>query len=367
MITNCNKDGVKLLMFTMLTEKNASSRVVCYQFEDYLASNGIQVRFCPPSSVRQQEFLLEQAKKYFPGQNYLLAKIYWYLIVLPKRLRDILRIPFYDVVFIQRSMFNYASPPIFERIVTLLHKKTIYNFDDAIYLRLPRHVERRVRWARWVMTGNENLADFAQRHNPNVRVIESCVDTDNYYRPKSCYRAGNPLVIGWVGNPVNFRNLDVLCEAVCELSKKYDTVLRIVCSRPYVPVKRAVPIEFVEWSLEHDVTNLLAFDIGTMPLVDNEYSRGKEGYKLKQYMACGLPVVCSPVGKNRELVEDRVTGLWASTKEEWVERLSMLIESEALRERLGKAGRRFIDHHYSLRVIAPQLKELIKDVYRTSQ
>lgn len=354
---------MRLLCFTMLTIKNASSRVWCYQFGDYLTSHGIEVRFCPPSSVRQQEFFLEPAKQHFPGQNYLLSKTYWYLIVLPNRLRDILRVPFYDVVFIQRSVFDYASSPVFERIVTLLHKKTIYNFDDAIYLRLPRHMARRVRWAPWVVTGNKNLAEFARRHNPNVRVIESCVDTDNYYRPKSSYKAGNPLVIGWVGNPVNFRNLDVLCEAVYELSKKYDTVLRIVCSRPYVAAEQDVPIEFVKWSLEDEVTNLLALDIGVMPLVDNEYNRGKEGYKLKQYMACGLPVVCSPVGKNRELVEDGAMGFWASTKEEWVEKLSMLIESESLRERLGKAGRAFIEQHYSLRVIAPELKQLIEDVY----
>ncbi len=354
---------MRLLIFTMLTEINASSRVVCYQFGDYLVSNGFQVRFCPPSSVRQQQLFLEQEKKSFPGQNYLLSRIYWYLIVLPNRLRDILRVPFYDVVFIQRSMFDYASPPIFERIVTLLHKRTIYNFDDAIYLRLPEQMSRRLRWMRWVATGNENLAEFAQRYNPNVRVIESCVNTDNYYHPKSGYKVGNPLVIGWAGNPVNFRNLEVFWEAVCELSKNVDIVLRIVCSSPYIPAKQDIPLEFVRWSLEEEVTNLLAFDIGTMPLMDNEYNRGKEGYKLKQYMACGLPVICSPIGKNRELVEDGVTGLWASTKEEWIKKLSMLIESQVLREHLGKAGRAFIEQYYSLQVIAPQLKELIEDVY----
>jgi glycosyltransferase involved in cell wall biosynthesis len=354
---------MRLLCFTMLTIKNASSRVLCYQFGGYLTSHGIEVRFCPPSSVRQQEFFLEQAKKYFRGQNWLLSKIYWYLIVLPNRLRDILRVPFYDVVFIQRRMFDYASPPIFERIVTLLHKKTIYNFDDAIYLRLPKHMARRVRWARWVVTGNENLAEFARRYNPTVRVIESCVDTDNYYRAKSDYAAHRPVVIGWTGTPYSFCDLPILEEALDSIAKKYDIVFRVISSKPYSFNKTNIRAEFVRWQLEREVENLLGFDVGVMPLADNEYNRAKEGYKIKQYMACGLPVVCSPVGKNRELVEDDVTGFWACSKEEWIEKLSMLIESEALRGRLGKAGRAFIEQHYSLRVIAPQLKQLIEDVY----
>jgi glycosyltransferase involved in cell wall biosynthesis len=89
-------------------------------------------------------------------------------------------------------------------------------------------------------------------------------------------------------------------------------------------------------------------DIGIMPLADNEWSKGKCGFKLIQYGALGIPSVTSPVGVNTDIIQDGVNGYLASTDEEWVEKLSLLIKNEDLRKQLGKAGRKTVEDQYSV-------------------
>jgi glycosyltransferase involved in cell wall biosynthesis len=92
-----------------------------------------------------------------------------------------------------------------------------------------------------------------------------------------------------------------------------------------------------------------------MPLVDDPWSWGKCGLKIIQYQGVGVPVVCTPVGINKDLVEDGTNGYWAMTPEEWEKKLSLLIESSELRERMGREGRRRVLENYTSRVCAPRL------------
>src|SRR5438874_1070790 len=92
------------------------------------------------------------------------------------------------------------------------------------------------------------------------------------------------------------------------------------------------------WSESTEVAELQRFDVGIMPLRDAPMERGKCGYKLIQYMACGRPVVASPVGASRQIVEHGTNGFLASTAAEWVAALRAL-QDPALRRRMGAAGR----------------------------
>jgi len=103
-------------------------------------------------------------------------------------------------------------------------------------------------------------------------------------------------------------------------------------------------------------------DIGIMPLPDEPWARGKCGYKLIQYMACGLPVVASPVGVNSEIVQHGVNGFLAQTEEEWAEAIQTLAESDKLRARMGEEGRRIAHTQYSLETWGPKLAKLIRSV-----
>ncbi|KKT72855.1 MAG: Glycosyltransferase [Microgenomates group bacterium GW2011_GWA2_44_7] len=118
------------------------------------------------------------------------------------------------------------------------------------------------------------------------------------------------------------------------------------------------------WSMEEEIEDLKTFDIGIMPMPDNEWTRGKCGFKAILYMNMGIPCVCSPVGVNREIITDGVNGFLAGTDEEWIEKLSLLIENAELRKKLGMAGRKTVEEKYSVNINAPRCLEIFKRVYK---
>jgi len=123
-----------------------------------------------------------------------------------------------------------------------------------------------------------------------------------------------------------------------------------------------LPVEARSWSEASEVAEIQQFDIGIMPLPDEPFERGKCGYKLIQYMACGKPVVASPVGANTSIVRDGIEGFLASTDAEWMQLLGILCDDNALRQRMGAAGRVRVEAEYSLQVAAPHLERLLCSV-----
>jgi len=107
-------------------------------------------------------------------------------------------------------------------------------------------------------------------------------------------------------------------------------------------------IQGVDWAAATEVRDLSEFDIGVMPLPDDEWARGKCGLKGLQYMALEIPTVMSPVGVNTEIIEDGRNGFLAAREDEWVEKLANLIESAGLRRELGQAARRTVEERYSV-------------------
>jgi glycosyltransferase involved in cell wall biosynthesis len=120
-----------------------------------------------------------------------------------------------------------------------------------------------------------------------------------------------------------------------------------------------VPCRHVPWSEESEVGSIQAFDVGIMPLLDEPWERGKCGYKLIQYMACGKPVIASPVGANRSIVKHGVTGFLASSEKEWTEALIRLRDDVSLRTRTGAAGRADVERRYCTSVTAPRLADVL--------
>jgi glycosyltransferase involved in cell wall biosynthesis len=108
-------------------------------------------------------------------------------------------------------------------------------------------------------------------------------------------------------------------------------------------------IQGVSWIKEDELKELSGIDIGIMPLPDDEWSRGKCGLKGLQYMALEIPAVMSPVGVNTEIISDGTNGFLARTEDEWVNKISALVESATLRSKIGKAGRATVEERYSVK------------------
>ena len=168
-------------------------------------------------------------------------------------------------------------------------------------------------------------------------------------------------MVGWIGTPTTATYLKSLGPTLSRLAPQHPYVLRVSGS--------GQPIEFSgvttvneRWTLEREVELFNTCDIGVYPLNDDEWAKGKCGFKAIQFMACGVPVVAADVGVNRDIIQDGVNGFLASTEQEWDEKLGRLLADAALRQRIGAAGRKTIEERYSLAVNAPRLASLLREV-----
>lgn len=248
----------------------------------------------------------------------------------------------------------------------------VFELDDAIHLRRPRRpdLEPQRSWlrtakfaatcrlARVVVVGNEVLAGTARRWARRVEVVPTPVELDRY--PERAPADRRPRTLVWIGLPENLDQLETLRPVVGRLAREVpDLALRVVCSR--FPDWPEVRVEGVPWTAEGEPEALASAGVGLMPLVDNEWTRGKCAFKLLQYMASGLPCVASPVGANAGVVEEGGSGLLASTPEQWEGALRRLLGDPQLCLRMGRAGRERVRRDFDLRVVIPRLADLLEE------
>lgn len=269
----------------------------------------------------------------------------------------------FDAVFLHRRLLNGLD-------YTLLRKnarRLIYDFDDAVMFRdsnasrlYSRRREDRFRrtagGSDLVLAGNDYLAGLAAPFSREVVTLPTVIDLSSY--PSSPARERGE-VIGWMGSRSNFIYLDLLRGVLPALRKaRPGYQLRVVSDGDYSPPG----VTNKRWTLSGEVDDLLGFSLGIMPLKDDLWSRGKCAFKIIQYFAAFLPVVCSPVGTSREVVEEGVSGYFARTEREWVDRLTELLSSPEKRDRMGRAGRRLVEEKYSLSGMVPKMAEILESV-----
>ena len=92
-----------------------------------------------------------------------------------------------------------------------------------------------------------------------------------------------------------------------EFDNQHPFVLRVSGAGEPLDVP-GVPTEQPGWTLDGEVELFNTCDVGVYPLADDEWSRGKCGFKAIEFMACGVPVVAAAVGVNREIIDDGVNG-----------------------------------------------------------
>lgn len=276
-----------------------------------------------------------------------------------KRLADVRRYPNYDIVFVQREAWMLGTT-FFESQVRGSGAKLVFDFDDSIWLmdtsaankkwewlKNPRKTEQNIRLADLVFAGNPYLADYARQFNRNVHIVPTTIDTDAY-TPGPASDAKGPLTIGWSGSVTTIRHFEFARPALMKLKERFG---RRVSFQVIGDARFKDPdlgVTGLPWLPETEVEDLRQFDVGIMPLPDDEWARGKCGLKGLQYMALGIPTIMSPVGVNSDIIQHGENGFLAASEGEWLDCLSRLLDSPTLRRKVGEAGRATVQERFSV-------------------
>jgi glycosyltransferase involved in cell wall biosynthesis len=169
------------------------------------------------------------------------------------------------------------------------------------------------------------------------------------------------LVVGWIGTPTTAPYVKTIAGALAAVAATHPYVFRVSGAAGPLAIDGLISVN-EPWTLQREVELFATCDLGVYPLADDEWALGKCGFKAIQFMACGVPVVASPIGVNAEIIVDGVNGFLAATEREWIEKIGRLLEDADLRARLGAAGRRTIESRYSLAVNAPKMVEALERV-----
>jgi glycosyltransferase involved in cell wall biosynthesis len=265
----------------------------------------------------------------------------------------------HDLTWLERELF--AGRATLERF---LKRPLVFDVDDAIWLPGLEAAEGAASIARRasaVIAGNAYLAEWFVRHNPNVHIVNTGIDTDRF--APSIDTPPRRFVVGWIGSSSNFRYLLSIEDALTRFLSESDAELVVVANKPS-PLKRIREdrLRFLPWSEESEVGSIHEMDVGIMPLIEEDWARGKCGFKMLQYMACGLPVVASPVGLNSEILSMADIGFSARTGQEWSAALCELYRNREQARMMGQTGRELVVRHFNRAVIAEKLAAVFRTV-----
>ncbi len=272
----------------------------------------------------------------------------------------------YDVAIVNAELFPLLPGLIESR---LLRIPFIYDFDDAFFLKYRLERFKKVSFllrdkfnpvvarAAAVLAGNHYLAAYAKEWNTATQWFPTVVDTARYAPiPR---KRKDIFTVGWIGSPSTSVYLSEMTKPLVQLGT--EGKIRFLVMGGFSPDILGVEVVNLPWSEDTEVDVINSFDVGVMPLFDDEWARGKCAFKLIQYMACGVPVVASPVGANLDVINE-ANGLLAQSAEDWIVAFRRLRDDPALRQSLGEAARKTVEQFYSLRSTLPLMAKTINSV-----
>lgn len=335
---------MKVLFLTKYDKLGASSRYRFFQFFDSYEKHNIE---CITKPFFDDLYIENLYKHKF--DSLLILKSYI------RRFAALFGVKKYDLVVIEKELFPYF-PAIFEKLFSSFSIKYVVDYDDALFHQYDKHrlaivrvllgskISSVMKNSSLVIAGNQYLADYAiQANAKRVVVIPTVIDIQKYTK-KEKYNDKN-IIIGWIGSPSTAKYVANLEAVLLKLREKYRIKIYLIGASKS-PFEK-LDAKILPWNEVTEVKDMKKFDIGIMPLVDSFWERGKCGFKLIQYMGCSLPVVGSPVGVNRDIIDNEVNGLSASTNKEWYTALEKLILNKELRIKYGNNGRNKVIKKYS--------------------
>jgi len=336
----------------------ASSRMRFYQYLPWLEAAGISITMAPLFSDAYVQGLQRNTKSPLEALRAYVGRV-----------QALLASRKFDLLWIEKETLPWL-PAWFEKMLLPGAVPYVLDYDDAVFhyydenrnpvvkaLLAGKHPAL-MQGAALVVAGNEYLAEFARRAGaPHVEVVPTVIDLARYpVITRELARGDEPPCVGWIGQRATASFLLPYAPLFERLSAEG---LARFAAIGIDAQALGLPMASISWTEQTEVASIASFDVGIMPLLDGSFERGKCGYKLIQYMACGLPVVASPVGVNRQIVEHGVNGFLAETPEQWEQALRTLLADPGLRQRMGQAGRQKVERQYCIQVTGPTFSHLL--------
>lgn len=352
---------MELLLLPKYDTLAASGRLRFYQFVPYYELAGFTVHVSPLFDNRYLYALFNSRRTAITD----IIRCYW------RRITTVLGVKKNCIAVIHCESTPYL-PNILEWWLSFRGIPYIYDFDDAIFHNYDEHnnvlirtiykqkIARIIRNASHIFAGSDYLCRYARAYNNGVSLVPTVVDIDRYGVKDYDQAVVERFTIGWVGSPSTTHYVESVIDVLRHFCVQHHARLVLVGARPLATEDPNVEVR--PWQEDTEAQEIQRFDVGIMPLLDESWARGKCGYKLIQYMACGIPVVASPIGENSRIVENGKNGYLASTAEEWFRALETLLFDRELRRALGMAGREKVEKCYSLQYLAPKLIGFINQI-----
>jgi glycosyltransferase involved in cell wall biosynthesis len=359
---------MKVLAFASYPNEAASTRYRVGQFVEPLAKQGIELTIHPFLDSQLNASLYKRSQ--WPRTAFGLTNS------TLRRFADVWLARDADVVFVQREAMMFG-PALIEWLAMHVGRcPMVLDLDDATYvpyvsptygrlgssLKWFSKTDDLIRWAKIVICGNRAIAEYVTARGKPAVIIPTVVDNE-LFRPASQSNEsqdGERLpVLGWVGTHSTYQYLASIFPVLERVARAQRFRLKVVGAGKEIAIP-GVEVENLDWSLEDEIKDFQSFDIGLYPIVEDDWSVGKSGFKAIQYMAVGVPFVTTPVGACAEIGEANVTHLLARTEDEWYQALSRLLADRNLRRRMGAAGRQHALKHYTLAAQAQKLGDTLR-------
>lgn len=346
---------MKILALATHPIEGASTRYRVLAYRPFLERHGFTVAFHP--------FFPSKALATIYRSGSPLGKLYYMIRGAMERAAQ-LRSRDFDLLLIHREIFPLGWT-VFLSQLKRRRFRIIYDYDDALFLpqrrdrwllsrlEYPNGARRLISASDAVIAGNQHLFEYASRYHSRVVLIPTSIDTSRLPSQPDL-EPNRKCVIGWIGSHTTEKYIHHLRTVFETLSRSCSFVVKIVGANKRFPIDGA-EVVYHSWQLNEEMEEFRSCDIGVYPLWDDEWARGKCGFKAIQFMAAGIPVVASAIGMNREIIQDGANGFLAASEGEWCDKLLRLIEDPLLRHKIGVAGRETVEKEYSFAVNAPKL------------
>lgn len=354
----------KLLILSKYSRLGASSRLRTQQYIPYLNEAGFDVTV---SSLYDDDYL-----RYFyrTGTRSIIKVFVCYM----KRIKTFFSAGKYDLILIEKEAFPYM--PYFLEKIFLKRYTYIVDYDDAIFhsydlsktslirLLLGDKIKHVMNNSSAVLVGNSYLRLYAEYSKSKLIVdIPTVIDESRYENKENKNVKNSEYIVGWIGSPFTQKYLLEIKKDLLAAQKVINFKLLLVgANKNIIQDLEGLNVEVFDWSEDTEVTLIQNMDIGIMPLPNEPFEQGKCGYKLIQYMACGVPVIGSDVGVNRSIIERDSCGIVVDQQNTFYSSLVSLLCNDELRKTYSNNALKSVSDFYNLKAQSKVMIETIKRV-----